>query len=219
MPEPTLHARLRAAILSLDLAPGRPLSERGLEPEFGASRTPIRAALMRLESEGLVRRDGKGWIVAPIDLDEIRSLYEYREILESASARLAVERASREDLEALADLARLADADETPEHSIDAGTGFHLELARLSNNDFLIDAMAGVLTRLYRTRWLEVQSAESRERAHREHRAVTAALLARDGASAELATIAHLRGTGERLVASLGESSQRLRATGINLEN
>src|ERR1700712_3499445 len=156
-----LYNRLRSAILSLQLAPGRALSERGLEPDFGASRTPIRAALMRLESEGLVRRDGKGWIVAPIDLDEIRSLYEYREIRESASARPPVERASREDLEAIADLARLADAEETPEHSIDAGTGFHLELARLSNNDFLIDAMAGVLTRLYRTRWLEVQSAES----------------------------------------------------------
>jgi DNA-binding GntR family transcriptional regulator len=219
MQEQTLHARLRAAILSLDLAPGRPLSERGLEPEFGASRTPIRAALMRLESEGLVRRDGKGWIVSPIDLDEIRSLYEYREILESASARLAVERAGRDDLESLADLARIADADETPEHSIDAGTGFHLELARLSKNDFLIDAMAGVLTRLYRTRWLEVQSAQSRERAHREHRAIASALLAGDSAGAELATITHLRGTGERLVASLDESSQRLRAGGISLRS
>src|ERR1700712_1421761 len=167
-----LYNRLRSAILSLQLAPGRALSERGLEPDFGASRTPIRAALMRLEREGLVRRDGKGWIVSPLDLGEIRSLYEYREILEPASARLAAERASRADLEALAVLAGLDDTDETPEHSMELGTSFHLELARLSGNEFVIDSMEGALTRLYRTRWLEVQTADARERARREHLAI-----------------------------------------------
>ena len=212
-----LHTRLRAAILSLALGPGQRLSERGLEPEFGASRTPIRAALMRLESEGLVRRDGKNWAVAPIDLDEIRALYEYREILESSAARLAAGRADRRDLEALAHLAETADADETPEHSLDAGTSFHLELARLSGNPFLIEAMSGVLTRLYRTRWLEVQTAESRLRAHAEHRGIAAALLAGDSTGSELATREHLRGSGERLVASLTADRQRLRAGGIQL--
>ena len=216
-PAPTLHRRLRAAILSLDLAPGDRLSERGLEPEFGASRTPIRAALMRLESEGLVRRDDRGWRVAPIDLDEIRGLYEFREILETASARLAAERATRDDLAALADLAASTAPDETPEHSLDSGTSFHVELARLSGNAYLIDAMEGVLTRLYRTRWVEVQTAESRDRAYSEHTAIAEALLAGDPTGAELATLGHLRGTGERLIASLGESRQRLRASGISL--
>jgi DNA-binding GntR family transcriptional regulator len=144
--------------------------------------------LMRLESEGLVQRDGKNWAVSPLNLDELRSLYEYREVLESASARLAIERASRDDLDALAELGNGVDSSETPEHSLDAGTSFHLALARLSGNRFLIDAMDGVLTRLYRTRWLEVQSAEARERVHREHDAIVTALRARDGASAELAT-------------------------------
>jgi DNA-binding GntR family transcriptional regulator len=219
MPESTLLSRLRAAILSLDLAPGRPLSERGLEPEFGASRTPIRAALFRLETEGLVRRDGKGWIVSPIDLGEIRALYEFREVLETAAVRLAADRASDDELRRLAELVESADIEETPEHSLDAGTSFHLELARLSHNDFLIDAMDGVLTRLYRTRWVEVQSAESRARAHHEHRAVCAALLERDAEGAELATREHLGGTGARLIESIAGSSQRLRASGIGLES
>jgi len=213
--EPTLHERLRSAILSLELAPGQRLSERGLEPEFGASRTPIRAALMRLESEGLVQRDGKNWIVAPLNLDEIRALYEYREILESASARLAIDRASADDLDVLAELGRGIDSTETPEHSIDAGTSFHLELARLSGNRFLIDAMDGVLTRLYRTRWLEVQSGEARDRVHREHEAIVAALRAGDVTSAELATVEHLRRTDERLAASVAQNRQRLRADWI----
>ena len=217
MTEASLHDRLRGAILSLDLAPGQRLSERGLEPDFGASRTPIRAALMRLESEGLVQRDGKNWIVAPLNLDEIRALYEYREVLEGAAAHFAISRAPREDLEGLRELANSVDADETPEHSLEAGTSFHLELARISGNPFLEDAMRSVLTRLYRTRWLDVQSADSRGRVHVEHLAIADALLATDETAAELATLDHLRGTGSRLERSIRADRLRLKANGITL--
>lgn len=217
MTDASLYERLRAAVLSLELAPGQRLSERGLEPEFGASRTPIRAALMRLEAEGLVERDGKNWQVTPLNLDELRALYEYREVLESALAHLVIERASADDLEALAELGNAVDSSETPEHSLDAGTSFHLELARLSGNRFLLEAMESVLTRLYRTRWLEVQSGEARERVHREHDAIVTALRARDAASAELATIEHIRRTDERLAESMASNTQRFRATGIPL--
>jgi DNA-binding GntR family transcriptional regulator len=218
MTDESLYGRLRAVILSLDLAPGQHVSERGLEPDFAASRTPIRAALMRLESEGLVQRDGKGWIIAPLNLDEIRALYEYREVLESAAVRLARSNATTDDLEALAEVARAIDGGETPEHSLDAGTSFHLELARLSGNPFLLDAMRGMLTRLYRTRWLEVQSPAARDRVHAEHSAIAQALLAGDSEGAELATIQHLRATGERLADSVSADRLRLRANGISLD-
>jgi DNA-binding GntR family transcriptional regulator len=173
---------------------------------------------MRLESEGLVQRDGKNWMVAPLNLDEVGALYEYREALEAAASRLAIDRASRDDLEAFAELASAHEADETPEHSLDAGTGFHLELARLSGNPFLEDAMRSVLTRLYRTRWLEVQSADARDRVAIEHTAIATALLAGDSAGAEFATIAHLRGTDERLRQSVAADRLRLRASGIALD-
>jgi DNA-binding GntR family transcriptional regulator len=213
--DPSLVSRLREAILSLELAPGQSLSERGLEPLFGASRTPIRSALSRLEAEGLVRRDGKGWMVTPIDVDEIRSLYEFREILEVAGIRLASIRATPEERAALARLVSEADSSETPEHSMDAGTSFHLEVARLSGNRFLHSAMESILTRLYRTRWLEVQTAESRERAHREHEDLVAALIAEDDVSAEAAMLDHLRATGARLLDSLASSRMALKASGI----
>jgi DNA-binding GntR family transcriptional regulator len=218
MTNSTLHARLRDAILSLELAPGQALSERGLAPTFGGSRTPIRAALMRLESEGLVRRDGRGWLVAPIDLDELAALAEYREILETAIVRLAVERASDSDLIALADLVSADGAQTSPDDSVGTGTSFHGELAVLSANEFLVTALQGTLTRLHRTRWLEVRSAESRDRAHREHQNIVGALRARDSIGAELAIVAHLRGTRERLLQSLASTRQQLRARGITLD-
>jgi DNA-binding GntR family transcriptional regulator len=75
-----IHGQLREMILSLDLAPGERLTERWLEGRFEGSRTPIRAALARLESEDLVRRDGRNWMVAPIDLSELEALAEFREL-------------------------------------------------------------------------------------------------------------------------------------------
>ncbi|WP_431276984.1 GntR family transcriptional regulator [Leifsonia poae] len=60
-----VYDRLRSQILDLDRMPGARLTERGLETELGASRTPLRAALMRLEADGLVERDGRAWQVSP----------------------------------------------------------------------------------------------------------------------------------------------------------
>ena len=58
-----------------------------MESQLGASRTSVRAALFRLEAEGLVAREGRGWIVPPLDLEEIAQLFAYREVLEVAGLR------------------------------------------------------------------------------------------------------------------------------------
>src|SRR5580658_3743892 len=96
-----IHQKLREMILSLDLGPGERLSERWLEGKLDGSRTPVRAALIRLEAEGLVRREGRNWAVSPIDLGEIEALYEFREPLEATAIRLACRRAEPSDIDAL----------------------------------------------------------------------------------------------------------------------
>jgi DNA-binding GntR family transcriptional regulator len=96
-----IHDQLREMILSLDLTPGERLTERWLESRFEGSRTPIRAALVRLEGEELVRRDGRNWIVAPIDLGELEALAEFREPLETNAVRLACARANEADIAAI----------------------------------------------------------------------------------------------------------------------
>jgi DNA-binding GntR family transcriptional regulator len=213
-----LFERLRAAVLNFDLMPGERVSERGLEAAFQASRTPARAALMRLETEGLMQRDGRGWIVAPIDIDEIRALAELREAVETAAVRLAVQRASDADVDGLAELlesGRPAGDDGSEEEVVRAGGDFHVELASLSGNAPMTDAVRGAMTRLARTRWLEVRTPESREHAWNEHRAVVAALRARDGERAAELLGAHIRSTNERLVGHLAGERRRLRARGL----
>ncbi len=80
--------RLRRLILDMEIGPGERLTERWLEGQTGASRSSIRTALVRLEAEGLVAREGRGWLVPPIDLQEIEQLFVYREMLEVTAVRL-----------------------------------------------------------------------------------------------------------------------------------
>ncbi len=210
-----LYARLRAAILALDLAPGQRLTERGLESEFEASRTPVRAALMRLDSEGLVQREGRGWAVSPIDTVEIAALAELREAVETAAIRLSITRASEAEVQAVAQLLDATRPAHDEEQGVRAGADFHVELSMLSGNAFMADAVRNAMTRLARTRWLEVRSADAREEAWREHREIIEAVAARDADLASTLVAAHIRGTNERLLAFLAAERQRLRGHGV----
>lgn len=211
-----LYERLRSAILTLELAPGQSLTERGLEQRFAASRTPVRAALSRLEAEGLAKRDGRGWIVAPIDLDEIGLIAEYREAIETAAVRLAVDRATDAQLDAVR--AHLDDAPADDEQTVlRAGGDFHDELAALSQNRLLAEGVQGAMVRLARTRWLEVRTAAAREQAAAEHRAILDAVRDRDAERAATLVATHIRGTNERLLQSLTSERQRLRGHGVDI--
>ncbi len=212
-----LYDRMRTAILDLDLAPGESVTERGLEALFHTSRTPVRAALLSLQSAGLVQRVGRGWIVAPIDLAEIRALAEWRESVETAAVRLAVLRASDASIEALAALLDASRPAGDEEEGVRAGSDFHVDLARLSGNQFMAEAIADAMTRLSRTRWLEVRTNDARVRAWQEHRDVVDALRARDADTAVRLVTEHIRGTNERLLASLTAERRRLRGRGLSI--
>lgn len=215
--EDSAYIRLRAEILSLELVPGERLSERGLETVLGASRTPIRAALMRLENEGLTQRAGRGWQVTPIDLTEVRAVMEYREAIESSAVVLAVERAEDEELDALLEIAEAHRDRDDEETGLRDGNNFHVALARLSRNRFLVDGMAGAMTRLSRTRRLEVRSADARAQARDEHVAIVTALTARDPDDAVARVVAHNRGTRDRLLTCLTDERRRLRGRGFSI--
>jgi len=217
-----LVARLRSSILELDLAPGAVLTERGLESAFAASRTPVRAALGTLFGEGLVQREGRngrGWIVAPIDVDQIRELAELREAVETAAVRLAVARASAlqiDELGALLEGTR-GDVAESESAGVRAGHDFHVSLAALSGNALMTESVRDAMNRLARTRFLEVRTPESRAHAWSEHRAVLDAVAARDADLAARLVGDHIRATNERLVAFLTAERRRLRGHGLSI--
>ncbi len=211
-----IHSQLRDMILSLNIGPGERLTERWLESRFDGSRTPVRAALVRLEAEAYsVQRDGRNWIAAPIDLGEIEALAEFREPLEITAVRLACTRAGDADLDAIEEMLNACRPGVPREEWHKVGTDFHVELARLSGNPFLVKAVEGVMTRLSRPRWLEVWTEASREQAWSEHRRILESIRAKQPAQAERETIEHIRDTRDRLLRSLNDDRRGLRARGF----
>ena len=216
-----VYEQVRQAILSLDIVPGARLSERGLEAEFGASRTPVRAALLRLRSEGLVAREGRNWQTTPIDLDEVAALTEFREGVEVAAARIACARASEEQLAAFAELSRAgaADPDEPGDEQagMRRGSDFHEGLAALSGNAFIQQAVADAITRMARARWLEMRSEEGRADAWREHADIVAAIRRRDADAAADAIARHSQANLARLLASIRSDRRAFGARGLRI--
>ena len=210
-----IHEQLRDLILSLDIGPGERLTERWLEARFQGSRTPVRAALVRLEAEGLVQRDGRNWVVAPIDLGEIEALAEFRAPLEVTAVRLACARAAEPDLDAIEEMLNACRPGVPREEWHKVGTDFHVEIARLSGNRFLAKSIEGVMTRLSRPRWLEVWTEPSREQAWAEHRRILGFIRARHAAAAATEAAEHVSATKERLLRSLNEDRRGLRARGF----
>lgn len=213
-----IHDRLREMILSLDVGPGERLTERWLEGRFAGSRTPVRAALARLEGEGLVCRDGRGWIAAPIDLRELEALAEYREPLEATAVRLACARADAGAVDAIEAMLDACRPGVPREEWHRVGTDFHVAVARLSGNPFLVQAIDGVMTRLSRPRWLEVGTEASREQAWAEHRRILALIRAGDATAAAEEAAAHVRDTRDRLFRSLEDDRRGLRARGFAIQ-
>jgi len=97
-----VYAQLRQDILRVAIAPGAPLDEVGLSERFGLSRSPIREALVRLPSEGLVViLPNRSTIVTPIDVQSIPEFLDALDLLQRATTRLAALHRTEADLKAI----------------------------------------------------------------------------------------------------------------------
>lgn len=98
--------RVRALLISGALAPGTRVDQAELAKRFGVSIVPIREALARLQSAGLIEIvPHRGVFVANVTADELVDIYTVREILEEQAARLAAAKLSDADIEAVSKIA------------------------------------------------------------------------------------------------------------------
>ena len=94
-----IYDEIRGRILRLEIAPGVDIAEPSLVEEFGVSRTPVREALIRLASEGLVTLlPNRGARVTLLDWDNVRELFEALELCQRATSRWAALRALPNDI-------------------------------------------------------------------------------------------------------------------------
>lgn len=189
------YRHIRNAIQSRQLKPGERLREIDLAKHAGLSRTPIREALSRLETEGLVSRDPmRGVVVAQLDTSMLSELYYMREVLEGTAARLVAQHASDVEISILDDLCQQYEAALGDEAALtDSNRRFHETLYRFSHNRYLLNMVTVLHDALSLLGGTTLSHAERAEETLREHRAVTAAIRARDADAAEQALRAHIR--------------------------
>lgn len=99
-----VYERLEDGILSGEYAIGEILTEKRLAAELGVSRTPIREAIAKLEFDNLVEITTGGVEVRGINRDDVDELYEVKRKLEPLVVKLAAEKMTDEDIEALKDV-------------------------------------------------------------------------------------------------------------------
>ena len=173
--------------------PGSRLVESELADRFGVSRTPIREALQRLETQSLLTRDGRSLIVASLDHAQMAELYTVRQELEALAARLAAQHAADEEIAVLRDMvdqdrALLGD----PEALARANRRFHHQIHLASHNRYLVQQLDLVYRSMALMARTSLAAAGRGEDALAEHDAIVDAIKARDGDRAAAALRSHL---------------------------
>lgn len=173
--------------------PGDRLVESELAERFGVSRTPVREALQRLETQSMLARDGRSLIVASLDHNQLAELYVVRAELEGLAARLAAKHATPEEVRVLRgmveeDRAHLND----PEAMSRANRRFHKQIHLASHNRYLVQQLDLVhrSMALLATTSLAAQGRSAAALA--EHDAIVRAIEAGDGEAAQAALRAHI---------------------------
>ena len=197
MPAPKPQTDAYALILeAIDVGlykPGDRLVESDLADRFGVSRTPIREALQRLETQSLLERDGRSLIVAALDHNQMAELYVVRRELEGLAARLAARHATEEEMRVLRDMVAADQAlVDDPSALSRANRRFHKQIHLASHNRYLVQQ----LDLVYRTMALMATTslaAQGRGQiALSEHDGIVTAITARDEDAAELALREHI---------------------------
>ena len=173
--------------------PGDRLVESDLAERFGVSRTPVREALQRLETQNILVRDGRSMVVASLDHDQLGELYAVRAQLEGLAAQLAAQHAAPEEVRILQEMVAQDQAlIDDPAGLARANRRFHHQIHLASHNRYLIRQLESV----HRTMALLTTTslaAEGRgEDALAEHAAIVKAIAGGDRAGADKALRDHI---------------------------
>lgn len=211
-----LRETIEERIATGEYAPGMRLDESELAEEFGVSRTPIREALIQLDSEGLVEmRPRRGAIVVEVSPQRLYEMFEVMAELEAMCARLAARRISAEEE---AQLIAAHEASQSVLSSGDPNTYFYLNehfhhtIYAASRNQFLIEQALQLQRRLRPYRRMQLHVRDRVRASFDEHSQITDAIIAGDGERAAQVLREHVMIQGTRfadLLVSLNTQKER----------
>jgi DNA-binding GntR family transcriptional regulator len=199
--------QLREAILHGELAPGEHLREEDLAARLQVSRGPVRAALALLEREGLAHSaHHRGVVVAELSESDLDEVYTLRSALESLAVRLAITRATEEDLEAISlSLTRFTRALSRRLTERDAARldlEFHDSIFTAAHNARLSQAWAQIRFATYKFMLSRTTSQDWRELTVSGHTQIVESLASRDETKAMDAIATHIEAAHIRVLAA-----------------
>lgn len=198
-----VYADLRRALLDRKFDPGEPLTEHELCRRFKVSRTPIREALAKLERDQLVRVvPKKGAFVRTLSHDDIRELYQIREVLEGLAVRLATPRVDGAELEDFGRRfhelkARGGRLDFTAVRAL--GDEFHRFLLKKADNARLLELLEQIREQIRPVWTMSIMAPRRVQEILREHLGMIEALKRADVDRAERLMQRHVRRVREAI--------------------
>ena len=191
-----VYDRLLNEIQLGHLRSGDELSEVAVAERYSVSRTPVREALRRLSSESLVRSSGRRLCaVVRLSREETIEAFQVRRCLEEYAVRLAAERISDDEIDALCKQCRDASPGGLPDW-IDREWAFdmrlHQEIAKASGNSHLQRDIQRYLNMVHLVRGISARNEDRQAAGHEEHMRLLEALKSRDPDAAARCMVEHL---------------------------
>ena len=182
------------------MKPGQRIREAEIAERLSVSRTPVREAMHRLITEGLLAINPiRGFAVAELNKQQVMELYALREFLEGAAARLASQHASKLEFDALRDV--LAEsrriADDDAERHAALNKHFHARIGEAAHNRYLQRALLLMFDSLALVPGTTFEVKGRAKQVYKEHLAIVEAMEARDADKAEEMAREHIRRAGE----------------------
>jgi len=182
-----IYQSIKRDILSCVYQPGEQLSANQLAERYKLSATPVREALNALEQEGLIEAIPRiGFFVSRITIKDIRDMFEYRIILEGATAEMAARYITDEELNYVSSIPSdyIMGNNESYLQYLINNREFHVSVAKASHNQFLAKAVGLMLDQTQRLVFLGIGSAQHTDEILHAHPRLVHALRERDASAA-----------------------------------
>ena len=206
-----VYQTLRANVRNGKILPGQALQEVQLAAQLGVSRTPVREALTRLASDGLVTADGRSFVVPSLTLADVDDIYEVRGLLEpEALRRIAAQTTNpvvRAPLMKALEASVAAHKAGDNEGFMDANAHFRSAWLALVPNPRLVHAVELYADHVQHLRALTLNDAKVRKVVLAGLKRISKALIAGDGDASAQAMHDHLREAKHAFIAAVGLGS------------
>ncbi|GKX32836.1 MAG: GntR family transcriptional regulator [Rhizobiaceae bacterium MnEN-MB40S] len=175
--------------------PGERIREAVIARQLSVSRTPVREAIRRLQSEGRLKFEPqRGAVVAELDRQQVAELYDLRESLEGTAAHMAAQHASDAEIQAMFSiLEKTAAMTADPRELNQINWRFHHSIYHAAHNRYLIKAFSAVADSMALLRGVKYIPENRPQQLYEEHLLIADAIRNRDSAAAEHAAREHVR--------------------------